>query len=263
MRFGIIGGTAVYGVEGVETKEEIIDTQYGQAKVYLGQGKDQDIVFLTRHGADHSIPPHKVNYRANIAALKKLDVEKVMATYCVGSLITMIPPGGMVLLDQFIDTTMHRESTFFQGGEYGLGHTDMTEPYCGTLRDVIYQLAKERKFELLPNGTYVSTNGPRFETSAEVRMYAGLGGHVVGMTGGTETALAREAGLHFSAVAFSINYGAGLKYSELTVDKTGLDKTLPELMQLFIEALRAPFKQTCNCDQAIHYSENPKINLFA
>ena len=88
-------------------------------------------------------------------------------------------------------------------------------------------------------------------------------GHVVGMTGGSETALAREAGLHFSAVAFSINYGAGLKYSILKVEKTGLEKTLPELIQLFIETLRAPFEQNCNCDQAIHYSENPKIDLFA
>lgn len=262
MRFGIIGGTAVYEVPGVITKEEIVDTQYGQAKVYIGQGTNQDLVFVTRHGVDHSIPPHNVNYRANIAALKKLGVEKVLATYCVGSLSTMIPPGGMVLLDQFIDTTMHRESTFFQGGDYGLGHTDMTEPYCTTLRDIIYQLAKDRRFELLPTGTYVTTNGPRFETSAEIRLYASWGGDVVGMTGGSETALAREAGLHFAAVAFSINYGAGLKYSELTVEKTGLDKTLPELMELFVETLRTPFEPKCICDRAIHFSENPKIDLY-
>lgn len=262
MRFGIIGGTAVYEIPGIKTEEETIDTQYGAAKVFIGQGKNQDIVFLTRHGADHSIPPHKVNYRANIAALKKLGVEKAMATYCVGSLVTMIPPGGMVLLDQIIDTTTYRENTFFQGGDFGLGHTDMTEPFCSTLRDKIYSLARARNFELLPDGTYVCTNGPRFETSAEVRMYAMLGGHVVGMTGGTEAALAREAGLHFSAVAFSINYGAGLKHSTLTVERTGLDKTLPELMQLFIETLRSPFDQICACDAAVHYSEDPKIDIF-
>ena len=144
---GIIGGTGVYDLPGIETKETIIDTQYGQAKVYIGQGENSDLVFLTRHGVDHSIPPHKINFRANITALKKLQVSRVLATYCVGSLNTMLPPVGMVLLDQFIDTSMHRVNTFFQGGEYGLGHTDMVEPYCTPLLDTVYQLAQARNFE--------------------------------------------------------------------------------------------------------------------
>lgn len=262
MKFGIIGGTGVYEVHGIETQGEVIDTQYGQAKVYLGIGENDDLVFLTRHGADHSIPPHKVNYRANISALKKLGVEKVLATYAVGSLNTMVPPGGMVILDQFIDTTIHRISTFFQGGEYGLGHTDMTEPYCSTLRKTLYDLVQKENLNILPNGTYVCFNGPRFETSAEIRMYAQWGGDVVGMTGATEAALAREAGLHYAGVAFSINYAAGLKHSAIKFERPGLDEKLPQLMGIYIAAFRNPFEQICNCDSAVFYSEDPKINLF-
>ena len=262
MKVGIIGGTGVYAIPGLETTEEIIETQYGQAKVYLGQGENSDLVFLTRHGVDHSIPPHKVNYRANITALKKLEVARVMATYAVGSLTTMIPPGGMVLLDQFIDMALPRENTFFQGGEFGLGHTDMVEPYCTTLRNTVYGLAQAKSFHLLPTGTYVCTSGPRFETSAEVRLFGSWGCDVVGMTGATETALAREAGLHFAAVAFSVNYGAGLKHSVMKIEEEGLDDKLAQLIQIFIEALRSPFEQQCNCDDAIYYSEKPKIDLF-
>ena len=263
MKLGIIGGTGVYQVHGVDTIEEKIETQYGPAVVYKGQSENADLVFLTRHGIDHSIPPHKVNFRANIAALKKLGVERVLATYCVGSLTTMLPPGAMVILDQFIDTASSRENTFFQGGDYGLGHTDMVEPYCITLRNTVYRIAQDKNFGLLPNGTYVCSNGPRFETSAEIRMFAQWGGDVIGMTGGTETALAREAGLHFAAVAFSVNYGAGLKHSVMKIEETGLEDRLATLMQIFIQALRRPFDQKCICDSAIHISEAPKIDLFA
>lgn len=262
MTIGIIGGTGVYEIHGIETKEEIIETRYGEAMVYIGQGDNNDIVFLTRHGVDHSIPPHKVNYRANITAMKKLGVSRVLGIYCVGSLNTMIPPGGMVLLDQFIDMTMHREATFFQGGEYGLGHTDMVQPFCPTLRNIIYSVAREHQFELYPTGTYVSFNGPRFETSAEIRLFKNWGGDVIGMTGGSEAALAREAGLHFAAVAYSINYGAGLRDTSMKIERADLDVRLPMLMRILIEALRSPFEQECICDSAVHYSEEPKINLF-
>lgn len=262
MKIGIIGGTGVYEIPGVETDEKVVDTRYGQAKAYVGKGDNKDVVFLTRHGVDHSIPPHKVNYRANITALKKLGVERVMGIYCVGSLTTMVPPGGMVLLDQFIDFSMHREATFFQGGEFGLGHTDMVQPYCPTLRNTVHKLARDKKFELYPTGTYLSFNGPRFETKAEIKLFAGWGADVIGMTGGSETALAREAGLHFAAVAYSINYGAGLKDASMKIEKADLDVRLPQLMQLVLEALRKPFEPECICDHAVHYSEEPKVDLF-
>lgn len=262
MRYGIMGGSGIYAVPGIETKEEFIDTQYGRAKVYLGTGEYDDLVFIPRHGVDHSIPPHKVNYRANITAFKKLGVERAFGTYAVGSLKTSIPPGGFVLLDQFIDMNQQRMASFFQGQEYGLGHTDMTEPYCNTLRDALYELAVAEGFHILPNGTYVCFNGPRFETSAEIRMFAQWGGDVIGMTGGTETALAREAGLHYAAVAFSINYAAGLKHRMIKVEKPGFEENILRLTSLFIEVFRGKFDQHCPCDDAVHMSEPPKINLF-
>ena len=260
--YGIIGGSGIYQIPGVETTEQIISTQYGEAKVYIGTGEYSDIVFLARHGVDHSIPPHKVNYRANITALKKLGVEKAFGTFAVGSLTTLVPPGHMVILDQFIDTNFNRTNTFFQGGDYGLGHTDMTEPYCRTLSAHLYPPAMAQGLPILPDGTYVCFNGPRFETAAEIRMYAHWGGDVIGMTGGTETALAREAGLHYGAVAFSINYGAGLRHTEITFEKPGLDENIGKLLMLIIKSLRAPLEMDCVCAQAVRYSEDPKIDLF-
>jgi len=261
-KIGIIGGTGVYEVPGVATQEEVVETRYGKAKVYIGKGENGDIVFLTRHGVGHSIPPHKVNYRANITAMKKLGISRALGIYCVGSLTTMIPPGGMVLLDQFIDMSVHREATFFQGGEFGLGHTDMVQPYCITLRDIVYNIARKRNFDLAPTGTYVSTNGPRFETSAEIRMYAGWGGDVVGMTGGSEVTLAREAGIHFAGVAYSVNYGAGLIDTSMKIENADLDVRLPQLIDILIESLRSPFNQKCICDTAVHFTEKPKLDLF-
>lgn len=263
MKKAIVGGTGIYSIPGVKTVEKTITTQYGSATVYEGMGDHEDLFFLTRHGADHSIPPHKVNYKANIAALKKLGVTHVLGVYCVGSLKTMLPPVGMALLDQFIDFSMHREATFFTGGEHGLGHTDMVQPFCPTLRQIVSQISQREEFEILPNSTYVSFNGPRFETAAEIRMFAQLGGDVIGMTGASETTLAREAGLHFAAVAYSVNYGAGLMDSTMKIEKNGLHERLNKLLSILIQALREPFTPQCICDSAVYFSEQPKIDIFS
>ena len=263
MTKAIVGGTGIYEIPGVKTIEKTIYTQYGEATIYVGQGDHEDLVFLTRHGTDHSIPPHKVNYRANIAALKKLNVSHVLAVYCVGSLKTMLPPGGMALLDQFIDYSMHRESTFFMGGDHGLGHTDMVQPYCPTLRNIVQKVSQRESFDILPNATYLSFNGPRFETAAEIRMFAQLGGDVIGMTGASETTLAREAGLHFAAVAYSVNYGAGLVDSSMKIEKQGLQERLDKMLSILIDSLREPFTTQCICDSAVYMSEEPKIDIFS
>lgn len=262
MKYGIIGGTGIYKLQNIETKQMVIETQYGSAIVFVGKGENDDIVFLTRHGIDHSIPPHKINFLANIAALKKLKIKRVLATYCVGSLTKLIKPGDMVVLDQFIDFAPHRMNSFFQGKEYGLGHTDLTYPYCTTLREAVIDISQKRSFDVLPNGTYLCFNGPRFETAAEIRMFAQLGGDVIGMTGATETTLAREAGLHYSAVAYSINYGAGIMNERITFEMEGISEKLTTLINIFIEVLRSPFTQKCNCDDAVEIIQEPKINLF-
>ena len=135
-RVAIIGGTGFEKIGG-NFKTEIIDTRFGKALVHCGQGEMSHLVFLSRHGTDHSIAPHKINFRANIKALQMLGVDRALATYAVGSLRLDIPPRAMVLLDQFMDFTHGREGTFFDGGKAGLAHTEMSEPYCPVMRDLV------------------------------------------------------------------------------------------------------------------------------
>ena len=153
MRIAVIGGTGVYGMEGGTFSEKIISTPFGEALTFLGTGDLEHVVFLARHGPEHNIPPHRVNYRANLYALYQLGVERIMATYAVGSLNLSIPPGGMVALDQMIDMTHGRDFTFFDGGEYGLAHTDFTYPYCPALRKNLLSLAPKYDLEMQSTGT--------------------------------------------------------------------------------------------------------------
>ncbi len=250
MRVAIIGGSGIYKLNQGQFKPQIIKTPYGQAQVYLGLGDAEDLVFLTRHGLEHHIPPHRVNYRANIKAIKQLEVERVLAAFAVGSLHTGIPPHSLVALDQFIDFTQGREGTFFDGGPSGLAHIEVTNPYCAGLRRQVLALAAKHGLEIRPQGTYVCTNGPRFETAAEVRMFAQLGGDVVGMTGVPEAQLARELGLHYAGVAFSINWGAGLK-GAIQIESENLDKLRSDMLSLFVATLRAPSLGQCECKTAM------------
>ena len=217
IELAIIGGTGVYDPKMLEDLQTLeVNTRYGTALLTQGKYQGHEVVFLARHGAKHGTPPHKVNYRANIAALVKLNVKRVVATAAVGSLNEKMPPGAMVLLGQFLDFSKVREATFFDGGEAGVVHTDFTEPYCPQLNGSLVQAAQQAKLELLQDGIYVCTEGPRFETAAEIRMYQKLGGDLVGMTNVPEVVLAREAGLCYSTVALSTNFGAGISPTVLT-----------------------------------------------
>jgi 5'-methylthioadenosine phosphorylase len=256
MRGAIIGGTGISEMAGTPLRPEVVETPWGQAEVFMGQGNAEDLVFLPRHGPDHHIPPHRINYRANIKALEQLGVKRVLATFAVGSLHLNVPPRSLVALDQFIDFAHGREGTFFDGGRFGLAHTEMTDPYCPGLREQMLAVAAERGLEILPSGTYVCFNGPRFETAAEVRMSAQLGGDVVGMTGVPEVSLARELGLHYAAVALSINWGAGLK-GPIEIVTSGLDELRAGLLSVFVEALRAPTLGACGCESAVHVMQPP------
>src|ERR1017187_3471080 len=199
----IIGGTGVYQLPGLELKPEVVETPFGPAHIQTCSGRD--LVFLTRHGADHSIPPHRIDYRANMSALKILGVERVLAAYAVGSLSRSLPPGALCLLTDFIDFTRGRVSSFFEGGPSGLGHTDMSQHYCPELKRQLLERAERSSLHLQPQGVYGCTQGPRYESAAEIRMMAQLGCDVVGMTGVPEVTLAKELGLHFAGVALSIN----------------------------------------------------------
>lgn len=194
----------------------IISTPYGKAAYESGFFGEKEIIFLARHGVGHTIPPHKINYRANIFALKMLDVTAVVSTTAVGSLNLDFKPGDLVLVDQFIDMTKSRDGTFFDGARYGVAHLDMTHPYCGSLRKAVTEAAAAEHITLHPSGTYICTEGPRFETPAEIRAYRMWGADVVGMTNVPECQLAREAEICYATISMVTNFAAGISQTELT-----------------------------------------------
>jgi 5'-methylthioadenosine phosphorylase len=224
----VIGGTGVYEtgfLSGV--KEHTLLTPYGTVRVEIGvfrgqSGREAEVVFMTRHGAGHSVPPHRVNYRGNIWALRALGVTRVFGTAAVGSLRDEIAPGDCVLVDDFLDFARERPSTFFEGdagqgdASFGVVHTDVSEPYCPELRGVLRQAAGTAGIAVHDGGCYVCTSGPRFETPAEIRMFRQLGADVVGMTNVPEVVLARELGMCYSLIAMATNYAAGMTGSRLT-----------------------------------------------
>jgi 5'-methylthioadenosine phosphorylase len=246
MKIAIIGGTGFYHMHGGQFEAQTIVTPYGEALVYIGQGEDAGLIFLARHGPEHTIPPHKINYRANIKALQQLGVERVIALFAVGSLHTNIPPKTLVVLDQFVDFTQGRAGTFFDGGASGLTHVEVSNPYCAGLRRQLIALAPDHALEVKPYGTYACFNGPRFETAAEVRMAALLGGDVVGMTGVPEAPLAREVGLHYAGLALSINWGAGIE-GPIQVVRKGMTEIRAKMLALSLAALRDPTLAPCDC----------------
>lgn len=219
MRIGIIGGTGVYALGGSEAAT--VRTPYGEAAFSRVLHGEHELLFLPRHGTGHSLPPHRINYRANIAALRDAKCRCIIATNAVGTIDESLEPGSLVLPDQFIDFTKSRPLTFHDGEEGGVRHVDVTEPYCPALR----RRASESLAALGPavreGATYVCTEGPRFETPAEIRMFRLLGGDLVGMTGVPEVVLAREAGLCYMTLCIVTNYAAGISGRPLTEDEVG------------------------------------------
>ncbi len=256
MRVAIIAGTGIYDIPGLKLKKQTVKTPYGQALVYLGQGNADRLVFLARHGPEHHTPPHKINYRANIKALHLLGVKKILAAFAVGSINPDIPPGGMVILDDFLDFSSGRPLSFFNGNNFGVAHTEMSQPYCPALRAQLLELGLGLK--LHHRGVYVCTNGPRFETPTEIKMYGKLGGDVVGMTGVPEVTLARELKMHYAAVALSINWAAGVKPGAIEIVQEGISKLRAKLLALFIETLQTPLPPTCNCQTSVMMIHPPK-----
>lgn len=250
-RLAVIGGTGVYDPKMLtNTREELVDTPYGAAKVVRGNFGGEDVIFMPRHGAGHKIPPHLINYRANIWALKKLGVTQVLATTAVGSINKDFAPGHFVLPDQFLDYTFGRQHTFFEGGEMGVVHTDFTEPYCAHLRGLLKAEADRLGFACHNGGTYVCTNGPRFETPAEIKAFARLGGDLVGMTSIPECTLAKEAGLCYSTISMVTNYAAGISPTHLTHEEVleVMAENSQKVKDLIAAALAAiPTERPCRC----------------
>lgn len=248
MPSAILGGTGLYNIPGLDLEEQIITTKYGDAKLFVGKGSDADLVFLTRHGTGHSIPPHKVNYRANIKALEMLGVKRIIANYAVGGIHPDITPLGVATIGDFLDFTSGRESTFVDGsdGEKVVEHVEMSQPYCPTMSQKLVELGPSFGLKLFENAVYAAANGPRFESPAEIRMMKMLGGDIVGMTGVPEVVLARELGMCFAAVALSINWAAGIKPTiEIVDDKQEITAVRHNILKLCVAALRATKDEDC------------------
>lgn len=237
LSIAVIGGTGVYGPGWLSNaRPEKISTPFGEVTVRLGKSQDKEVVFVSRHGEEHNVPPHLVNYRANIWALKNMGVRNILATAAVGSLNPAMKPGDLVFTDQFLDFTKTRAHTFIEQG--GL-HPDMTAPYCAALRHMLSEAAGSLNLKFHPKGTYVCTEGPRFETPAEIRLFQKIGGDLVGMTGVPEVSLAREAGICYACSAVVTNFAAGISTTVLSHQEVvaAMEKYQDNLRRLLSQVL--------------------------
>jgi 5'-methylthioadenosine phosphorylase len=257
MECAIIAGTGIYEIPGFAFEQKQVETPYGPALVNIGRKDGFDLVFLARHGLDHTTPPHKINYRANLKALQILGVKRILATCAVGSINRAIPPGGLALLSDFLDFTNDRPLSFYDGGKSGLAHTNMDVPYCPALGRKILELAPALDLQIRPQAVYVATNGPRFETPAEIRMYERLGGDVVGMTGVPEVVLARELNMHYAAVAYSINWAAGLQ-EKMEFVSGNMAEVRQKLAVLLVRSLQELKTFDCSCADALMVMHVPE-----
>ncbi len=236
----LIGGTGIYALEGMELFSETVKTPYGD----VGVERTDDLVFLHRHAPHHSVPPHKVNYRANIKALDMLGVKRICATFAVGSINPDFELAVPVILSDFLDYSSGREHSFFDIIDKGKGHVDMSIPFCPVLSDAVEVEAGKLNLQIRRGGVYASTNGPRFETPAEIRAYRKFGADVVGMTLCPELPLALELGMSYAGLAFSINWGAGMTPNiELVYE--GVDVIREKMLLAMIAALQATSNADC------------------
>lgn len=208
----IIGGSGLTQLANLEvTHHQVVRTPYGEPSGALtfGNLKGRAVIFLARHGYGHTIPPHKVNYRANIWALHSQQARNVIAVASVGGIRPDLGPGALAIPEQIIDYTYGRECTFFGTTERSVTHIDFTAPYHEPLRVRLLRAAALAGEKVIAGGTYAATQGPRLETVAEINRLERDGADMVGMTGMPEAALAREIGLPYAAIAVVVNHAAG------------------------------------------------------
>lgn len=211
MTLAVIGGSGLTRFDELRVmRQEMVKTPYGapSSPVVHGQLGGQAVVFLARHGQGHTIPPHRINYRANLWALREMGATQVVAVAAVGGIAPTLNPGMVVIPDQLIDYTHGREMTFYDGDP--VRHVDFTAPYDEALRLRLIKAAQGSQVPMHPEGCYGATQGPRLETGAEIRRMAQDGCTIVGMTGMPEAALARELELAYATCALVVNKAAGL-----------------------------------------------------
>ena len=255
-KIAIIGGTGIYSPEALQGFEEkVIDTPYGPALCNIGELAGNQVVFITRHGVGHKTAPHEVNYRANIWALKSLGTEEIFATTAVGSLNPEMKAGHFVVCSNVLDFTKSRINTFYDTPERGVVHVDFSYPYCPCVRERVIRCLEKLDIPFHKEGVYVATEGPRFESAAEIKAYAMLGGDLVGMTNMPECILAREAEMCYSTCSIVTNMAAGISPTPLShmevVEAMGKSiNNMNKLIAAFIND-NEPVAAACGCHTAL------------
>ncbi len=250
MKYAIIGGTGVYSAG--DGRMETVKTEYGAVQVDVITIDGIETAFLNRHGKDHSVPPHKINYRANMKALYDLGVRTVYASVAVGSMNPNYAPADLVVIKDFLDFTKVREHTYYTGGEKGVRHVELSDPYCGNLRKLFREAAERAKIPIAGDAVYATTEGPRLETAAEIRFLQLTGADVVGMTAVPEVPLAKELGICYAAVGIVTNWCTGLAGE---IDEHDIfaatDARKEEMMRLFLDVFKSnPTQESCRCSDS-------------
>jgi len=254
-RVAIIGGS---GLETLLNASKIVhlDTPYGTPPpVSVGLIGKEEVAFLPRHGPKHDLPPHKVNYRANLHSLKQVGVERIIATNAVGAINEAYAPSDIVIPSDILDFTRSRVGTFFESAP--VTHVDVTEPYCRQISSVLLDSCRAINLQVRDKAVLVATEGPRYETPAEIRMLRRLGGDIVSMTGAPEVFLARELEMCYSAVCFVSNKAAGMQQRLSAVEVMNVGKqVMPSMLELLRMAVqRIPTQRACTCGNAIHQAQ--------
>ncbi|MFH1847390.1 MAG: S-methyl-5'-thioadenosine phosphorylase [Candidatus Omnitrophota bacterium] len=258
-RIGIIGGRALYDIEGISLIErKQIETPFGKPsdEFVIGKIADKECVFVPRHGSKHSLLPNEINYRANIYALKVLGVDRILSVSAVGSLKEEIRPLDVVLVDQFVDrTNQARKTTFF--GDGMVAHVSFRDPVCSKLRELIYKSNRKLDLKIHDGGTYVNMEGPAFSTKAESYLYKSWGMDIIGMTNMPEARLAREAGICYATMAMVTDYdcwylGAEVEHVSVDMVMENLKKNIKAAKLMLRNTIaNMPEKWECGCSEAL------------
>ncbi len=221
MKLAIIGGSGLEDFQGFErSKKQRMMTAWGEPSDVIQTGllNGVDVLFLPRHGPAHHLPPHGINYRANVSALAELGAEAIIGTAAVGGIAAKATTGMIVVPHQLIDYTYGREHTYFDGSQPSPQHVDFTDPYAPALREMLIRSAGASDIAVLSDGVYGATQGPRLETAAEIDRMERDGCSIVGMTGMPEAALARECGIDYANLSLVVNRAAGREPGPITMD---------------------------------------------
>jgi len=230
----IIGGRGLTQLTNLKiTHQQVMRTPYGEPSgaFMFGTLDQHDVIFLARHGYGHTIPPHLVNYRANLWVLREQGVKNIISVATVGGIRADLKPGVIVVPDQIIDFTHGRDATFFEGRDKPFSNVDFTLPYSASLRSRILRSAKAAKQPCVDGGVYAATQGPRLDSIAEINRYERDGADMVGMTGMPETALAKELELNYAIIAVVANYAAGRGDSKTGINVESVNATASAAME--------------------------------